>query len=200
MRPGLPRLHVVTNDAIAQLPDLRGRVTRIGAGPAVALHARAPSADAGPLAELAETLGAGGGTVFVNDRADVSLAVAARGVHLPATGLPVEAVRRLVGPDVWLGRSAHDPAEARAAMDEGADYVFLGPIWRTTSHPDATPLGLHAIGLAQPARVIAIGGVTPERVAELIAAGAYGAAVISAVWDAPDPGTVVRTMMIPLGG
>lgn len=200
MRRDLPRLHIVTNDRIAQLPDLITRVAHIGADPTLALHARGRSLEGARLAQLAKTLGKSGAAVFVNDRVDAALAVEARGVHLPASGLPTPSVRRLVGPHMWLGRSTHSPEEARAAVENGADYAFLGPIWPTPSHPGATPLGIDAIKATRSARVIAIGGITPERVAECISAGAYGVAVISAVWEVPDPATVVRTMMIPLRG
>jgi thiamine-phosphate diphosphorylase len=72
------------------------------------------------------------------------------------------------------------------AAREGADYVFLGPIWPTASHPDREPLGPHVLELDYDVPVIAIGGITADRVPECLVAGAYGVAVISALWKAAD--------------
>jgi thiamine-phosphate pyrophosphorylase len=147
---------------------------------------------------LTQTIAQTSAVLIVNDRVDVAVAAGAAGVHLPARGLPIAAARRMIGPDRWIGRSTHHPDEARAAAEEGADYVFLGPIWETTSHRGRAALGLGAIAAAGRARVIAIGGITTERVSKCRAAGAYGVAVLSAVWEVTDPGSVVRRMMVSL--
>lgn len=196
MRDSLPRLHVVTADHVTELPDLAARARAIGDGGLPALHARA-RLDGRRFVAFAETLRRSGAPLFVNDRADVARALEAQGLHLPADSLPTDAARRLMG-NAWVGRSAHSSAEARAGAADGADYVMLGPIWATASHPDRVPLGLQVIVEAAPAKVIAIGGVTPERVAECRAAGAYGVAVLSAAWEAEDAGSVVRRMMVDL--
>jgi thiamine-phosphate pyrophosphorylase len=198
VKPGLPRLHIVTDETIARLPDLSSRARIIAAAGSVALHARDPSAGGRALHKLAQTLASAPAALFVNDRVDVAVAVDAAGIHLPADGLGVEAARRLAGTHRWIGRSTHNSDDAGAAIDEGADYVFLGPIWQTRSHPERKPLGLQAIRAAGSGRVIAIGGITPERIEQCMAAGAYGVAVISAVWDASDPGTAVGEMMVSL--
>jgi thiamine-phosphate pyrophosphorylase len=134
----------------------------------------------------------------VNDRADVATIVHADGIHLPAAGLPIAAVRALVGPDVCIGRSVHQPEEALDAAEQGADYVFLGPIWETASHPGQSPLGPEAIARALPARVVAIGGVTPERIGECRDAGAHGVAAVSSLWRADDPGSAAEKMLLLL--
>ncbi len=197
---GLPRLHVVTNDDIARLPDLRDRARAVAQAGAVALHARGPGLQGRACTELARALGTAlAGTaslLMVNDRLDVARVVGARGVHLPAHGLPVAAARELLGPEAFVGRSVHDAEEARRAQDEGADYVFLGPIWETPSHPGGAPLGPEAITRSQPVRVIAIGGITAERARVCRAAGAYGVAAISAVWHAADPGGAARAILL----
>ena len=204
MRSTLPKLHVVTNNDVARLADLDRRAEALAHAGGVAFHARASELSGSALTNLAERLGRAtqqattGATIFVNDRVDVALLVDAAGVHLPAAGLPVETVRRLVGDKFWIGRSTHHPDEARRAAEAGADYVFLGPIWSTPSHPDRTGLGVAAIERAQPARVVAIGGVTPERVAACLAAGAYGVAAISALWWAGDPGSIAKEMSLLL--
>jgi thiamine-phosphate pyrophosphorylase len=134
----------------------------------------------------------------VNDRTDVAMLVDAHGVHLPAGGLAVSQVRDLIGPDRWIGRSTHNPAEAQRASEEGADYVFLGPIWETPSHRGRPAIGLDAIERARGARIIAIGGVTADRAAACLNAGAYGIAAISSLWLASDPGSAAAEMLLLL--
>jgi thiamine-phosphate pyrophosphorylase len=137
--------------------------------------------------------------LFVNDRLDIALAVGAAGVQLRADSLPVAAARRLRS-DWWIGRSVHSLNEARAAHAEGADYLVVGPMYETSTHPGSTPLAMDTLRavarLGLP--VIAIGGVTADRVAELRRAGAYGVAAIRALWDAPNPGDAAREMLAGL--
>lgn len=197
MRASVPRVHAVMNDRVATRRDLVERGTAIAAGGGTALHVRSRMTSARALLGLARTFRGSGAVVFVNDRADVAR-LAGAGVHLPAGGLPIPVARELLGADALVGCSAHSPAAARRAADEGADYVFLGPIWRTPSHPEREPLGTAAIRAAGPARVIAIGGITVARVAACRDAGAYGVAAIRAIWDDPDPGSVVRRMLVSL--
>jgi thiamine-phosphate diphosphorylase len=134
----------------------------------------------------------------VSRRADLARALGA-GVHTGRGGPHVAEARAAVGPLQPVGYSAHDPEEACAAAEEGADYVYLGPIYSTTSHPDRPPLGLEVLReaclAAQPVPVYAIGGITPERAAAVHAAGAYGAAVLRGVLDAPDAGAAVAAFL-----
>ncbi len=198
----LPKLHVVTDNKMMHLPDLDTRAAAMAQSRNVALHARAPGQPGRILTDLAErlrrTTESAGAPLFVNDRADVALLVEADGLHLPAAGLPIRAARALVGDAVWIGSSVHHHEEALRAADEGADYVFLGPIWETPSHPNQAALGAAAIERAQAARVIAIGGITTARVADCLSAGAYGVAAISALWKSQDPGSVAREMLLLL--
>jgi thiamine-phosphate pyrophosphorylase len=199
----LPRLHVITDDALARRPDLTDLAGHVAAAGPLALHARAPGLGGHACWALAlalrDAVGETAALFFVNDRLDVARATGATGLQLPAGGLPPAAARALLPPGVLIGRSTHDAAAARAADAAGADYVVLGPIWETTSHPGRAGLGLGAIGQAAPARIIAIGGITdPERARACRAAGAYGVAVIRAVWQDPDPGGAARRMLLCL--
>lgn len=196
----LPRVHAVTSDGVLQLPDRATRARALANAGAVALHARSHTIGGRRLIECATMFNETGAVVFVNDRADVARVVHAAGLHLPARGLPVAAARQIVGPHMLIGRSAHSASEARRAADEGADYVFLGPIWETASHPHRAPLGPHVIAEAHPARVIAIGGITPERARICREQGAHGVAAISALWQAADPGAAVRAILLSLDG
>lgn len=195
----LPRLHAITDERIARRADLDevARALAAGGGERLALHARGRSLSGLEHHDLAVRLSAcPPAWLFVNDRLDVALAVGAAGVQLGAASLDPQDARRLE-PRWWIGKSVHDLEEAAAARAGGADYLLVGPLYRTATHPDREPLGLARLGpivsLGLP--VIAIGGVTPPRVGELRQAGAYGVAAIRALWDAPDPAAAARQML-----
>lgn len=200
MKASLPRLHAVTTDRVLSRPDVIQRAQALNGIRGVAVHVRSGTAGGKRLTTVARTLVTMRGVVFVNDRADVAVTVNAAGIHLPAAGFDIADARRLVGATMIIGRSTHTPGDARRAHEQGADYVFLGPIWDTPSHPGAMPLGPDAITAAAPARVIAIGGVTPQRVSTCLECGAYGVAAVSALWLAPDPGSAAREMTVLLEG
>jgi thiamine-phosphate pyrophosphorylase len=131
---------------------------------------------------------------------DIALALSATGVQLTAASLSVADARRL-GPHWWIGSSVHSLAEARGARDAAADYLLVGPVFATATHPDTPPLGLEAVRemVALGLPVIAIGGVTVDRVAAVRDAGAWGVAAIRALWDAPDPRAAARAMYGAMG-
>ncbi len=147
----------------------------------------------GELYELALTLRAvlqGRALLFINERVDVALAAGADGIHLPEAGLPTKVVRRLAGESCIIGRSVHSVQAALQAEREGADYVQVGAVYATSSHPGQAPAGnelVRAVAEAVRVPVVAVGGITPARVAEAIDAGADGIAVIRAILDADDP-------------
>ena len=202
MRP-LPRVHAFTDHTILSAPDFGIRAAAIAAaGAAVALHARDRGGSGARLAAstfrmlaLARPPEA---AVFVSGRPDIAAASGAHGVQLGAGDLtPADARRVLL--HGWIGRSVHSADEARAAVEEGADFLVLGSIYETPSHPSRAAVG---IGLLSEATmlglpVIAIGGITPERVPELKAAGAYGVAAIRALWQADDPAAATLSMLAP---
>jgi thiamine-phosphate pyrophosphorylase len=142
-------------------------------------------------APIADLCAARGATCIVNDRADIAMAVGAGGVHIGADDVPVAAVRRAVGRDVLVGGTAREPATAQRLASEGASYLGVGPVHATTSKdglPDPIGLdGLRAVAAAAAVPVIAIAGVTVERVPAILDAGAFGVAVIGAVAAADDP-------------
>ena len=205
MIAGLPRLHAVTDDRVAARPDLITRVAAMAAagGPALAVHLRARAltgaAFHGAAAALAEALGPHGAWLVVNDRADVARAVRANALVLPHAGLTVTDARRVAG-DTLVARSVHDAAEARAAAQEKADFLVAGAVYATASHPDQVPAGLAVVREASATGlpVIAIGGLTPARAADVLAAGAHGVAAIRALWDADDPAEAVRAFLAAL--
>lgn len=202
MRP-LPRVHAFTDHAILSGPDFGIRAAAIAAGGAgVALHARDRGGQGTRLAAatlrmitLARPPEA---AVFVSGRPDIAAAAGAQGVQLGAGDLAPADARRVLQQG-WIGRSVHNLEEARAAVEEGADFLVLGNIYDTPSHPGRAALGTgklrEAASLGPP--VIAIGGVTPERTPELKAAGAYGVAAIRALWHADDPAAATLSMLAP---
>lgn len=197
----LPLLHAVTTDPILTAPDLLDRATALAAGAEVAIHLRGSLPGDRMLAiadDLRRVTAAAGAAFFVNDRADIALLVGADGLHLPAHGLPVQGARRLLAGSVAVGRSTHTPGGARAALADGADYVFLGPIWDTSSHPDRRPLGLGAMTHLPGDRVVAIGGLTPERAARCRGEGIRAVAAVTSLWDAPDPAAAAQRFLLSL--
>lgn len=134
--------------------------------------------------------------LLVNGRLDVALAAGADGVHLPADGVPVAALRARFGPGVLIGRSAHRVEEVERARDEGADYVTFGPVYATPSKGPGKgpPVGLveleRAVAAGLP--VYALGGVTLPRFGELAGAGAAGVAAIRLFQNIPALTEVAR--------
>jgi thiamine-phosphate diphosphorylase len=200
VRPPLPRLHAITDERIARRADLLdvARELAKGGGSQLAFHARGRSLGGREHYELAVRL-SDSQTVrlFVNDRLDVALAVPTAGVQLGHGSLPVSAARAL-NPLWWIGKSVHDLAEAEAARTEGADYLVVGPVFATASHPGRAPLGLQRLQAIASAvdglPVIAIGGITVDRVREVRNSGAYGVAAIRALWDDVEPAEAARRM------
>jgi thiamine-phosphate pyrophosphorylase len=150
-----------------------------------------------------ESTGSHGARLFVNDRADVALAVGADGVHRTGTSLPISALRSIAPPGFLIGASVHSQEDARAAEPEGADFLFFGPIYDTPSKRGyGPPQGLAVLEhVASSVRlpVFAIGGVTPARVAELQRAGASGVAAIGALLGGQRPGDAVKAFLDALG-
>ncbi|WFE25099.1 thiamine phosphate synthase [Solwaraspora sp. WMMD791] len=138
-------------------------------------------------------------TCLVNDRLHIALATGAAGAHVGAADLPVDAARRVLGPAAILGATARDPATGQAAVAAGATYLGVGPCHATgtkTGLPDPIgPAGLAAVAAAVDVPVIAIAGVTVDRVAHLLAAGAHGVAVVGAIAAAADPGRATAELL-----
>ena len=156
-----------------------------------------PAAELLALAGKLRTVTQGRALFLVNDRLDVALACAADGVHLPERGLPVAAARRLAGEEFIIGRSVHGVAAAVRAQDEGADYVQVGSMFASRSHPDQPPAGLgllEAVAAAVTIPILAVGGITAANVGDVMRAGASGAAVISAILGAPSPREAARAL------
>jgi thiamine-phosphate pyrophosphorylase len=151
------------------------------------------------MRRLTQTYGA---RLLINDRIDVALAVDADGIHLTTTSLPARVARRVVGPGRLIGVSTHTLAEAQAAAEEGADFLVFGPVFFTPSKaPYGDPVGLEALRVARAAvtlPILAIGGVKKANLDQVLAAGADGIAVISAVISADDPMAASQDLLATL--
>jgi thiamine-phosphate pyrophosphorylase len=137
--------------------------------------------------------------LIVNDRMDIAIACEADGTHLGQEDLPIELARQAMGPQTLLGASVKTVEEAQAAQEAGASYLGVGPIFPTGSKADAgEAIGLErlaAIVRATSRPVLAIGGITCDNIADVIRAGAHGAAVIAAVAEAPDMQTATEELL-----
>lgn len=135
--------------------------------------------------------------VLVNDRVDVALAARTHGVHLAAKSLPPAVARSILEAWQLVGVSVHSVDDAVAAARSGADYVTFGHVYATWSHEGVSPRGVRALRevvAAVDVPVLAIGGITAERVGEVLATGCAGIAVISAVLGADDPALAARAL------
>lgn len=150
---------------------------------------------------IVEALKGTGVPLVINDRVDVAMATGADGVHLGADDMDAETARRLLGPDAIIGLTVKSMADARHVAQAPADYACIGGVFETTSkvNPD-TPVGL--AGLKQTRTYLrnerpdlpvgAIAGITLERVPDVIAAGADGVALISALFRTDDIATTAK--------
>jgi thiamine-phosphate diphosphorylase len=148
---------------------------------ATIVQLRAPGLNTRDLERVANELVTSASVpVIVSSRCDVALASGAAGINLPENDISVADARTVLGQRL-IGRSIHSIAGAQQAQRDGADFIIFGPVWESASHPGVPPAGLAALELvARSVRipVLAIGGVTEERIAECHAAGAAGYAAI----------------------
>ncbi len=135
---------------------------------------------------------------LVNDRPDIALAVGADGVHLGQLDMPVAVARALLGGDRIIGQSTTNPEELVRALEAGADYVGVGPVYATPTKPGKAAAGLEYVRYAAEHLTIpwfAIGGIDAENLGDVVAAGAPGIAVVRAIAQAENPTTRVRQLL-----
>lgn len=137
--------------------------------------------------------------LIVNDRVDIALAIDADGVHVGQGDLPLEVVRRLLGPGKLLGYSVSNPQEARYGERNGADYLGAGPVYSTGSKPDASrPIGiegLREIKQSVSIPVVAIGGISVSNLNMVKDTGVDGISVISAILSQDNTFAAARELM-----
>jgi thiamine-phosphate pyrophosphorylase len=188
--------------------DLEGRAIALLAARPCCLQLRAKRLGAAALRDAAARLvplcRATGVPFCVNDRVDVALLVGADFVHVGQDDLPLADVRRMSGDRLRVGVSTHNPEQARAAIDGGADYIGFGPVFGTRSKANPDPVvgveTLRAVAAASPVPVVAIGGIDLDTVTLVAAAGASAAAVIAAVDRETDRTAAGRRVSAAFGG
>lgn len=197
----IPPLHVVTDEEVLRSGDFLPRARRIleAGGPELALHLRGPGIPGGPLhrlgRELSEIAREAGGLLLANDRVDVAAVLELDGVQLPGRSLPPGVARKILGAGALVGVSVHDADAAGEAQAGGADFLVVGTVFATSSHPERVGKGpalVTEVADRTDLPLIAIGGVTPGRVSEVVRSGAAGVAVLSGVWGAEHPADAVR--------
>jgi thiamine-phosphate pyrophosphorylase len=206
--PRTPRLHLVTDDAVLADPAFEERAGAVleRCGRAAALPPRGHATTAARRHALGERLAAAalrsGAWLLVNDRIDIAMAVRANGVQLGAASLPVPEARALLGAGGRIGYSAHGVLEVVQAEIDGADFVLVGTIFGSRSHPGRDAAGVELLeGCHARCRlpIMAIGGITPARVPAVARAGAHGVAVLGGIWHVPDPAAAAEEYMAALG-
>jgi thiamine-phosphate pyrophosphorylase len=192
----LVRLMLVTDDALLEDRDLLALAKAAERGGASAVQLRLKRMSPRELVEQARALVDGLGIpVLVNDRPDVAIAAGAAGVHLGPDDVPVALIRRMTPPGFIIGASVGSAAEAADAV--GADYWGIGP-WRGTATKGDAGVALGADGFRQLVAMsggrpcLAIGGVRPEDVASVRAAGGSGVAVVSGILREEDVEVATR--------
>lgn len=191
MRP-LPRVLAVTDSAIVAADDFPIRAAAIAAaGPAIGIVVRLPGASSADQLRAVDRVHAltrppEAATIAHGDPGLARIG-GAHGVQLRARDLAPRDARQVLG-DGWVGLSVHSVEQARAARDEGVDYLVAGAIFETQSHPGQSGRGLEWLAevVAVGVPVFAIGGVTAERLPALRDAGAWGVAAIGALWHTAD--------------
>lgn len=199
-------LYLITDRAAAPRPPVDVVEECLAAG-LRAVQLREKDLEARNLLALADTLREAtrrhGARLIVNDRADVALAAGADGVQRTHASLPVTALREITPPGFLVGASVHSEAEAREAAAQGADFIVFGPVYDTASKrrygPPQGLAALETVTRAVDRPVLAVGGLTPERVPEVLAAGAAGVAVIGAIYAAARPADATKAFLDALG-
>lgn len=202
-----PRLHLVTDDEVLARPDfvaVASEAMKAG-GVATALHVRGPGTRGSDLyrvvRDLVPALVDSEASLVVNDRVDVALALGLEWVHLGQRSLAPAIARGLLGRQATLGVSVHDVEEAQQAVEGGADYLIVGTMFATASHPERAPVGtwlVEAVRRTTLLPLVAIGGITPDRVEAVVASGAWGIAVLDGVWAVERPARAVEVYLAAL--
>jgi thiamine-phosphate pyrophosphorylase len=195
----LPRLYVILDAALLTVPEIECAQRLVAAGVRL-LQYRNKRASARELFECSKRLSSllisQGVTFVVNDRPDVAAAAEASGVHVGQEDLGAEAARSVIGAGGLLGVSSHNMEQFKDAAATSADYVAVGPVFSTFTKANPDPVvGIELIRRVRALSdkpIVAIGGITLERAAEVIRAGADSVAVISDILLAPDPGQRAR--------
>ena len=186
----LPRVYPITDVSISGLSHAE-QVALLAGGGATLVQIREKHAPPLQFYEQAKAAMAvareRGVQIIINDRVDIALAVGADGVHLGQDDLPPEAARRLLGDNAVIGCSTHSLSQALEVTKLPVDYIAIGPIFQTSTKENPSPVvGLDGLRVVREAigklPLVAIGGITPANIEEVIEAGADAVAMIRGLW------------------
>jgi thiamine-phosphate pyrophosphorylase len=208
MRPFDLAVYLITDPVLTGTRSVTETVEAAIAGGATMVQLRDPEAKTRPLIEEARVIlaltRAAKIPFIVNDRIDVALAVGADGVHIGQADMTVADARKLIGPKPILGLSITSEVDLDVSDLVGVDYLGVGPVFQTSTKPDAAPPinvgGLETIAKRTKIPIVAIGGLHAGNAADAIAAGASGIAIVSAICGAPDPETATRELVEIVAG
>ena len=195
-----PCLCLVTDRTVGDEATLVTRVAEAVSGGVDMVQLREKDLHGAQLLDLAQRLREAvrdRALLVINERVDVAAALPADGVQLGEDAILVSSARRILGPEMLIGRSVHSVAGARQAFSDGADFLVVGTMFASRSHPGEEPAGpglLRRIVPDCPLPAIGIGGITAENCGEVMAAGAAGVAVITGILAAPKPGEAARKL------
>ena len=208
MRPFDLAIYLITDPVLVGARGVLDTVDAAIAGGATMIQLRDPEAKTRALVEEARAIlaltRAANVPFIVNDRIDVALAAGADGVHVGQADMSVADARNLIGPEPLLGLSITSEADLDGSDLNGVDYLGVGPVFQTSTKPDAAPPisvgGLEAIVARTAIPIVAIGGIHAGNAADAIMAGAAGVAVVSAICSAPDPEAATRELVDIVAG
>lgn len=182
-------------------PDVVAFVAACIEGGVDVVQLRDKTLEARPMVAMARELVAvchdHGVPFFLNDRPDLALEAGADGVHVGQDDAPPSLARRILGPDAIVGLSTHARSEAEASLAEPVDYISAGPVQETPTKPGRPATGVAYVRYAadlSPRPVFVTGGVTPERIPELVRAGATGFVAVRYLTEADDPRAAARRL------
>ena len=192
------RTYLVTSP----VPDLLGVVESALKGGIAIVQYREKQADDQTRLHIAHQMKAlchqYGALFIVNDRVDIAAASEADGVHLGQQDLPMEAARKILGKGIIVGRSTTNPQELQRALDEGADYIGVGPVHETPTKPGKAASGNDYVRYAAAHATMpwfTIGGLNADNLGPTLAAGATRVAVVRALMEASDPRAIARSLV-----
>jgi len=195
-------LVLVTDRALSLGRPIAAIVEAAARGGVSAVQLREKTCPANKCVELArdikKLLAPFGIPLMINDRVDVALAAGADGVHLGQSDIPAADARKMLGPEAIIGLSVETLDQAAAAENQDVDYLGVSPIFRTPTKTDTgEPWGLDGLGKVRALsrhRLVAIGGIDSSNAERVLAAGADGLAVVSAICAAADPEAEARLL------
>jgi len=195
MRLVLPRLYVILDRALLTIPETECARQLVDTGVRWLQYRNKTASSRELLAsakQLSDAVVPRGVTLIVNDRADTAALAGASGVHVGQEDLGVEEARAVIGPDKLVGISTHNRAQFERAAATSADYIAVWPIFSTSTKANPDPVvGVEFLRQIRPLTdkpIVAIGGITLERAAEVVRAGADSVAAIGDILRARDPG------------